>query len=450
MRLKGRKALGVFLSVLMVLGSLPITVFAADGGNLTIRADVTVSDGLDASGVAFEYSVLIDGEPYTGSAVGSDGNTYEVVDGVLSLPYDVSAIISGLSNGTTYAVTRLAYDNPDFALLEQGTTQTGSIDTMVYYKSVNGGERETITAEEYNTATSYGANLTVLQFLDAGGNVYDQAESGTFTTFVEDTILGIGTGNYSETTAEFLYASDSKEIYELAVTGNGYEDFTEQKLFGRVIGYNCNNSYTTVSTNYPFADASQGTVTGSGRPTIYYSTSMSGARDLALGKLNELQADAIQSIVLAAAAASGKTAAYTGTLLSSDALNLTDLYGTLTLFTEVTRQETVYTSEEVDADKEAVFPVLLEKAPTGTFYVNLALDGTIPTACSGAAFEIANVETGDVLVAGVDYQMTSEEKSRAEILSGVLPDSLQNLVSQFANWGYAEYYFSNLAAGTYI
>ena len=243
MRLKGRKALGVFLSVLMVLGSLPITVFAADGGNLTIRADVTVSDGLDASGVAFEYSVMVNGEPYTGSAAGSDGNTYEIVDGVLSLPYDVSAVISGLSNGTTYAVTRLAYDNPTFALIDQGATQTGSIDTLLYYKSVNGGERETITAEEYNTATSYGANLEVIEFLDAEGNAYDEAVSGTYTTYVEDEILGVGTGNYSETTAEFLYAPETVEEYTISVTGNGHDPIVEgTKIFGRVLTYKFGSS----------------------------------------------------------------------------------------------------------------------------------------------------------------------------------------------------------------
>lgn len=449
MRLKGRKALGVFLAVLMVLGSLPITVFAADGGNLTIRADVTVAEGLDASGVAFEYSVLIDGEPYTGSAAGSDGNTYEVVDGVLSLPYDVSAVISGLSNGTTYAVTRLAYDNPTFALIDQGATQTGSIDTLIYYKSVNGGERETITADEYNTATDFGANLEVIEFLDAEGNAYDEAVSGTYTTYVEDEILGVGTGNYSETTAEFLYAPETVEEYTISVTGNGHDPIVEgTKIFGRVLTYKFGSSWTTVSTSYPNVQS----VSLSEAPAVTeLPTPRSNSENAVLGKLQELQAEGVVQIFDAVSQAAGsKTAVVEGTLSTASLNDLSDLNGKLILFTEVTRQQTVYSSEEVDADKEAAFPVVLEPAPTGTLYVNAALDATIPTALANATFELTNALTGEVLEAGVDYQLTSEEKSLSEILADVIPDSLQNLVSQFANWGYAEYCFSDLAAGTYI
>lgn len=71
-----KKIIGVFLAVLMVLVSVPVSVFAAEGSSLTISTNAQAVDIDIDDDAAFTYYVEIDSQGYNGTAAGSDGQVY--------------------------------------------------------------------------------------------------------------------------------------------------------------------------------------------------------------------------------------------------------------------------------------------------------------------------------------------------------------------------------------
>lgn len=144
-----KKVLSVTLAILIMMLSVPMTSLAADadGCTLTIAADATGA----TSDVAFTYEVMLDGALADATALGDDGVAYEVVDGMVTIPAEVTATISGIEAGATYSVTRMEYDNADYALVSASAAQTGVLGGSEY-SVVKNGETILITADEYNEA----------------------------------------------------------------------------------------------------------------------------------------------------------------------------------------------------------------------------------------------------------------------------------------------------------
>lgn len=221
-----KRSLALVLSVLILTCNLPFVAFAAEGDGITVSSDVTAQDIEIDSDVAFTYYVEINKAPYNGTAQGSDLKNYTITDGLLVLPYDVSAVITDIPSGASYSIKRLAYDNDKYAYIGETAPQVGDMSAFEYYVSVNGGEKTKIDAETFNAATDNGTNLTVTEYKDADGNTYTEDEISEITGFAAERNEGVVT-TYDMAEKTYQYVTSSLE--EHTVKYDIEKSFTSSK-----------------------------------------------------------------------------------------------------------------------------------------------------------------------------------------------------------------------------
>lgn len=395
-----KKLLAILLSVLLVIGCFPVVSLAAETGTLTIGTDTT-SNGIDIDDdVAFTYEVVINDAPFTGTAAGSDGNAYSIVDGSVTLPYNVSATINDIAAGSSYAVKRLGYDNEKYALVGESEVQTGKVAENTYFKKVN-GEETVISADEFAAETNNGTNLAFTIYKDADGNEY-----------TEDQVGKIGGYNSASdlTNGDYTYVLDTLDRY--TVKGQFNRGAVDETSTGS--GWNKKTTYTATG-SYTFScdgfDSESGNATGTAGPS--YSPSKNTARTAAANDATSKFNSYIEGIY-SAIDGNGKLVRYEekGKLngINGYAYKIFSWGGeedytseegevVILAFTEILSDDiTDYEYRVVygEENKSASFAVTLAPAPTGTFQLNFALDDTVPAGYDKAVFEIKNAN-GDVL-----------------------------------------------------
>lgn len=436
---KTKKLLAVLLSVLLVVSGIPFVSLAAETGTLTIGANVT-SEGVEIDeDVAFDYEVLLNGAAFSGTATGDDGNSYEVADGKVTLPYGVSATIENIEAGSAYSVKRLAYDNEKYALVGESEAVTGKVAENTYFVSVNGTPEETITAAQFNEGTAGGTNLEYDVYKDAEGNVYD-----------EENISHRGgyTGANDSTSGDYAYAVDSLEQKEVKISVTyGAVTTTSSGKFVKTYNSKAPASYTISCDGF---ETVSGSVEGSGSFVGVSATAESTAKSNAGIELAVVFTEYLETVFNTMENETGKKTVYESTgklIISKGGYCFGDFnyangaseeqavtVSSFTLTENITSYS--YRVEYGEADKTAMFDVKLLPAPTGTFQINFALDDTVPSGYEEAVFEIKNSD-GEILTEGEDYTL---EKS---------PFSLEELTKGVLKWGITIYTFSGIKAGSY-
>ncbi len=434
-----KRFLGIFLSAVMVICSMPVTIFAAnDGATLTIYSNVTANGVEIDDSVSLDYQVAIDGELYNGVAKGDDGKDYSVVNGKLTVPYNVKAVISeGLNDGSEYVVKRLAYDNQKYALVGESSTVTGTIASRIYYKSVNGGESVQISAEDFNAETHNGENLSRSYYVNVNDETdeYEKAETKNFFAYEEGLL-----NSYSAKENTYTYAAGTDEKYELSLNGAGFDEIKEKVSgFGsfKVTTYTVGNVWATVSTNY----ADDISYSETDKPTLTTHTSMGNSRSAIDNVFKNIETKGIYTVLSSIAERSGKTAVVDAEIPTSTSLDTADKTANVCIFTQVTPMTAEYTVDTNGSHREAAFDVTLEKAPTGTVCLDFILDNTVPEAFDGAEFEIHRItrdaegkQVDTLLADGTDYNLTVENK---------------DVDLKVAKIGFTRYTFSDIASGEY-
>ena len=418
-----KKAISLLLCVLLVVCSMPLTVFAQEvGSTLTVFSNVEANGVEIDEDVSFDYQVVIGGRLYDGVAKGSDGNDYNIVNGKLTLPYNVKAVIGGLEDGTDYIVKRLAYDNPKYALVAESAVVTGSISAREYYKTVN-GKRTQIDAEIYNRETDGGQNLTRFYYLGQDGVEYDTANTGSFVTYDISRAAVVNTPDgYSVITSNYSYADITE--YNIKISNINIGKYS--KTFGKCTA--TGNPSATVSTDYSADITSSNT-----QSVVAALVSESSVQRQLFEGLQLAEAVGVDDVLSKVSADSGKTAVISESVLSPVYGDTSELTTKMYVINELAEQNVSYEAVSVEANKVAEFDVALEKAPTGTVCVDFILDATVPEAFSGAVFEIRNAD-GTLLTEGTDYTLSAEDVS-INILSSSI--------------GFTRYTFSELLSGDY-
>lgn len=427
MNKKMQKILSLFISVLMIVSSVPLVAFAAKTGTLTIKADVN-AEGVDIDDdVAFTYEVMLDDVLFNGTALGSDGNTYDVENGKVTLPYNVSATIDNITAGSVYSVKRLGYDNEKYALIGESDAVTGIVAENSYFVIVNEEPETLVTKEEFDAATNNGANLNFTVYKDTEGNIYAEDEvayRGGYTSLGDTS-----SGNYAHSVA-------SVETYKVSVTVN-YKQVTSS-------GSAWSKKYTATA-DYTFS--CEGFESESGTVTKTVNLTADGAKVAVTGDINSKFNSYVQNCydtikgnntdtnkyVVYDAKASVASFVNFSYSENNEVTNNVSI-SAFTLTEDITSY--AYRVEYGEADKTASFDVTLVPAPTGTFQINFALDDTVPTGSEAAVFEIKDIN-GNVLTEGVDYAL---EKN---------PFSLEDLTKGVLKWGITIYKFSGIKAGIY-
>ncbi|MCM1392135.1 MAG: hypothetical protein NC185_05100 [Ruminococcus sp.] len=424
MNKKAKKILAILLSLLMIVSGVPFFALAVNEGTLTIKSDVN-SEGIDIdSNVSLTYEVTINDELFNGTALGNDGNTYNVEAGMLTLPYNVSATISNIAAGSAYSVKRLSYDNEKYALVGESDAVTGKVAENTYYLTVNEAPEVIVSEEEFNNGTNGGEKLSYTVYKDTDGNAYSEDEVGYRGGY---TSLGdTSSGNYAHAlnSVETFKVSAAVEYAKVTSSGSGFK-----KTYSAVAKY--------IFTCEGFEPES-GEATGSA-PLV-----SSGATGLAITNLSSKFNEYVQKCFDSIESETGKKVVYDNkaSALAFGSFSYTENGGqtadvNIAAFT-LTEDITTYTYrvEAGEPDKIASFDVTLTPAPTGTFQINFALDDTIPTGYDNAVFEIKDA-SGNVLTEGVDYNLE------------VSPFSLEELTKGVLKWGLSIYTFSGIKAGTY-
>ncbi|MFI3140684.1 MAG: fibronectin type III domain-containing protein [Clostridia bacterium] len=418
-----KKVLSVTLAILIMMLSVPMTSLAADedGCTLTIAADATGA----TSDVAFTYEVMLDGALADATALGDDGVAYEVVDGMVTIPAEVTATISGIEAGATYSVTRMEYDNAEYALVSASAAQTGVLGGSEY-SVVKNGETTLITADEYNEATNDGETETVIDIYDAEGTSYDTY----YTTSEGATVAEYETIDYVVSTS---YTGSSKNV---STTVFGYTTTVTY------YGYSCPTSLTATIDGVAFSEALTASCTA-GDVKAYLTEDL--AKTAALVEVNTDVSEVVEAFE-SALSATGKS--YNLISEPSTTMTSTSDFGTATYqaelyATEVTVDTYEYAAEIKEGSADLTFAVALEAAPTATIVVNYNLDSL--TSSQEGVFEIATLD-GTVLVEGEDYTLTKEDTTVAALL-----DSISTSISDYITLdiGYTAYTFSDIATGDY-
>jgi uncharacterized repeat protein (TIGR02543 family) len=437
MRKVFKKSIALLLALLMVTFSLPLSAFASSA-TITISSNVTSADGVEIDDdVAFDYYVEINGTAYNGVAVGSDGKTYTITDGIVTVPYSVSAVINNVEDGTTYSVKRLAYDNAKYALIDEADAIEGTVATMDYFVTVD-DKRTRITASEFNSATDNGNNLTVVKYFDAEGNEYDDAQ---VVKGYKINRVTVPSTTYSLDEYEGYAVADTVEEHSVSVTNISCTHYREDvKVFGKVMGSTYSYSNTLTGSYDGVADEaktkSKTTSTGMGQTRTDCYDALIQNEYRVLYDHTQPFIDEGKMAVLANNTITEACTAESLTSAGSVTTDYDDVENTVTAFTEVTQQVSVYEAVDVESDKYTTFDVSMEKAPTGTFSVDFVLyGGTIPESFEGAEFEIKDVN-GNVLKAGEDYTLAD-------------PSSKDISLPILGSFGYTQYIFSDLQCGSY-
>ena len=433
-----RRGLALFIAVLMLTCNLPFVALAEGDEGIKISSNVTVSDVEVADDIEFSYYIEIENEPFNGTATGSDGKTYSVVDGILTMPYNASAVLDNVAEGSYYSVKRLTYDNDDYALIKETAPQYGEFTGREYYVSYDGGEKKLITKAEYNAATNNGENTTFDVYVDDDYNQYDESLLETVTTY--DVVQGkdlLGNSTYSIEQKECTYIADSIDEYNIK--------YSVDKSFS--------SSTKLWVTTYVFsANVAVGIdgfelgadVETTDKPSDGTNTTKKTARESIISNVKtSMTRLAFRVLTENVSAQTGKKAvlAQDVTAMLPDQSQWSDDTETLTYeatalsFKEVTKKTAEYTFVEVPASKDLVFDATFAPAPTGSFTIDFMIyDGALPISYNGATFEIRN-EYGVLLNDGEDYNLEINDKAYD--------------VPLFGSIGYTEYAFSGLKHGTY-
>ncbi|MCH5317785.1 MAG: hypothetical protein J1E05_07385 [Eubacterium sp.] len=435
-----KRCLALFIAVVMLTCNLPFVSFAAEGDGITISSNVTWKDGVEEDpDVAFEYYVEVNGKPYTGTATGEDGKTYDVKGGKVTIPWNESAKITGLANGATYNIKRLAYDNEKYALVDETKAETGDMSAMDYYVSVNGGEKEKIDADAFNAATDNGQNLTIIQFTDEAGNSYSEDELGEINGFdaVQDkNIVGQNTYSFEENT--YKYVKSSLKEYPVVYTiDKSFRSESKKVGFLTTTTY-----YFSAEIDVDVDGLDLGEIDTHDTPGTGTSTTKSSARNtLANNVKTSMMRLAYRVMTEGVKATTGQTALYSEDITAklpaandwSDANETLTYEDTVSTFTEVTETTYEYSAVEVSVEKNLVFDVTIAPAPTGSFEIDFALYDTTPAGCKDVGFEICDAN-GRVLEEGVDYFLEIDD------------DTFNAVVVKI---GFTKYIFTGLKAGSY-
>lgn len=432
-----KRGTALLLSLLLVICSMPFVSFAAEDG-ITIKPNVTVQDGVQVDdGIEFQYYIEINNAPFNGTATGDDGQTYNITDGILKVPYDVGVVLDNIEDGSYYSVKRMAYDNDKYALIEESEAQTGEFSGMQYFVTYDEGEPQPITAEQYNAATENGTNTTQTVYRDAEGNEYSGDQLTTVTAYDAARSETLGQASYSIAEKSYTYLTDSLETYHLKYAVD--KSYSEKKQ-GFFTTYTFSGNVNVEVQGFALGADVETTDTPSNGSNITKAT----ARTTFINNVKTSMARLAYRILTEnIAAATGNTAVLAEDVTAqlpdqtqwSDATETlyyeTDAYS----FTEVDEQTAVYTTQEVSVAKELVFDAVFAPAPTGSFTIDFMLyDGALPVAYEGATFEVYDM-LGTPLVQGEDYTL---EVSNSNI---EIP-----LVGSF---GFTQYKFSGLKHGSY-
>ena len=439
-----KKYLAIALAVLMLTCNMPFVSLAADGDGITISSNVQAQDIEIDSDIEFTYYIEIDGAPYNGTARGSNLKSYDITDGMLTMPYDVSATVTDIPDGATYSIKRLAYDNDKYALIKETDSQIGDMSAMDYYVTVDGGERTKISADEFNAATDNGNNLTVKSFTDDEGTEYEESQVSSLNAY-EVVRKTVPSTTYSFEQKEFFYLTDSLQTYsmEFVLVNSGYSESSSGWGPVKVTTYKYDGSLTISTEGYEGELAGDATDSISASSTSVGGSKSKAAEDFinkaetSLGRLSfRFLSDTVNSQTgLATAIAEDVTAKLPfSTELTDSAQTFDPIHSEAYGFKAVTEHTAVYEAVAVSVAKNLVFEAVFAPAPTGTFTVDYIIySGTIPEAYDGAAFEIRDVN-GNVLVAGEDYTLQVENKSFKALVMEI---------------GYTTYTFSGLKHGLY-
>ncbi len=434
-----KRSIALILSVLMLTCNLPFVSFAAENDGIKISSNVSVSDVEIDSGIEFTYYIEIDGQPYNGTAVGSDAETYDVTDGYLTMPYNVSAVISDIPDGAYYSVKRLAYDNDKYALIKETDPQEGEFSNKEYFVTVDGGERQRITSAEYNAATG-GEDKTVTLYQDEDGKAYDEDKLTSVKAWdAVQTKNALGNNEYSVEEKEFTYVTDSLEEYDIT--------YSIDKSYNKKSIFNIFSANVTIGIEGYELGAD---VETSNKPADGNSTTKKTAREAIINNVKTSMIRlAYRVLTENIKTLTGKTAVLDTDVTSMlpDQSMWSDDTETLTYtakahgFKEVTEHTYVYESESVSALKDIAFDAVFAPAPTGSFTVDFMLyDGALPVAYDGANFEIR--DSNGKLLTPVD-----EETGLGDYTFEVKNDSYS--IPILGSIGFTKYVFSGLKYGTY-
>ncbi|MCH5314893.1 MAG: hypothetical protein J1E81_03185 [Eubacterium sp.] len=439
-----KRCLSLVIAVLMLTCNMPFVSLAAEGDGITISSNVTAQDIEIDADIEFTYYVEIDNIPYNGEVTGSDYKTYKIQNGMLTMPYNVSAVITDIPAGATYSIKRLEYDNDKYALIEETDAETGDMSAFEYYMTID-GEREKIDADTFNKETDNGNNLTATKYkyTDADGNkhYYDASQVDSLTDTYEVVKKTVPSTTYTFEQKDYFYLKDSLQEYNLSfeLKNSGYNS---SKSWG-VTTYKYEGSLKIDIEGY------DGELQGDSTDSISgSSTSIGGSKDKAkedfiskaatsLGRLSYrfLNETVNQETHLTTAIQGNVTDKLPESNTLSDSEQTFDpIQATAYGFKMVTEHTAVFEAVEVSVAKNLVFDAVFAPAPTGTFSVDFIIySGKYPESYEDAAFEIRDVN-GNVLVEGKDYQLN------------ISSDSVD---LKLAEIGYTQYVFSGLKHGLY-
>lgn len=424
--------IAAFLAVLMVVSSMPLTSIAAQTASITISSNVT-ADNIDIdSDIAFTYEITIAGELYNGSAKGSDGNSYDIMNGRVTVPYNINIIIPNIDSGTEYTVQRLVYDNSKYAYIDASEVVFGVISTADYFVSIDGGEPKRITEAAFNDATDNGTKLAYDAYKDSDGNKYDKYTDISAYEYY-DTYEVLELSNVTKARqSDFIYADGTMESYDIKVSDISLETLHESKKVGFITTNYYGYVYSfTVSSSASGAEPV--TVHVTEEPSIKL-TSLSNAWSKCLSKANYSISAAIHELIGSIAADSGKTAVVSDYLQISSKDNLDDLSTQALIFLPLTKSYFEYSVVQVDTDKNIVFDAEMKPAPTGSFVIDfMVFEGTVPEAYNEATFEIKDA-LGNTLTEGVDYNHEVKDTGIKVLTTDI---------------GFTKYLFSDIKAGDY-
>ena len=430
-----KRCLALFIAVVMLTCNLPFVSFAADGDGITISSNVTW-DGVEPDdSVVFTYSIEINGKPYSGTAAGSDGMTYEIKNGEVTIPWNVSAKITGLTSGATYSIKRLAYDNEAYVLVGETAAEIGDMSAFEYYVSVNGGEKEKIDASTFNKETNNGANLEVVKYLDAEGNSYSEDELAEITGFdaVRETNL-LNQTIYSLVENTYKYVASSLEEYKIR-----YDISTGYSESGKLVKTYTFTADVNVDIDGFELDAS---IDKHDTPSNGVSSTKKTARQSIVDNTKTSMSRLAYRIMTEGInAQTGMTAVLAENVTSqlpdqsgwpeNGALNYS---AQVCAFTAVTENTYEYSTEEVSVEKNLVFNATIAVAPTGNFEIDFVLYETTPKGSQEATFELRDAETGRVLRQDVDYELEINDQTFDAVVVKI---------------GFTKYIFRGLKAGKY-
>lgn len=251
MKLIIKRVLSLVLSLVMLLGVMPITAVAGEEATITIGS---YAEGV--YGVDFEYYILINGAPYNGIVEGDDEQEYPVINGSLIVPCDVYVDLVA-PVGSEYSIMRKAYADEEYFLPET-EAKTGKLEDKYIYTRTIGYSVDDITEEEFNKQTNNGENLVSTVYVDKEYNVCKDSDVSQISVYDVSAESGIKAVDCKASSIVYypieysydvkLTQNDSSTVrkyaynYLLSISGDG---FTTATSTSDAYGYNVDIAKTT-------------------------------------------------------------------------------------------------------------------------------------------------------------------------------------------------------------